>query len=129
MTNWDQLDPTPRAYTAAMAANPFAADGPAPNDVTAMMFLLLRTQDIAPEVFTCPYGDAERWDYNGNANGALAFSNFPDGRYVSYSIHNPYAGDTLAKKYHWDNTLVPDFVVAKSKVSVSMINMRDALLL
>ena len=112
MTQWDQLDPTPRAYTGAMAINPFASNGPSPNDVTAMMFLLLRTQDISAEVFTCPYGYAERWDYNGNAGGALAFSNFPDGRYVSYSMHNPYVGQAMAEKYKWNNTLAPDFIVA-----------------
>src|SRR5829696_4573159 len=36
----------------ATSADPFT--GPQPNDVTAAMFLLLRTQDITPEVFTCP---------------------------------------------------------------------------
>src|SRR5215207_4146687 len=37
---------TPTWGTGVTASNPFAEDGPAPNDVSACMFLLLRTQDI-----------------------------------------------------------------------------------
>src|SRR5204862_3419934 len=47
--------------TGAPATQPFASDGPAPNDVTAAIFLLLRTQEIGSEVFTCPSADAEKW--------------------------------------------------------------------
>ena len=49
---------------------------PKPNDVTAAMFLLLRTQDITPEVFTCPSSNAEKWDFGGGANTALNWSNW-----------------------------------------------------
>src|SRR4051812_20440904 len=38
--------------TGVEAKNPFADDGPKKDDVTAAMFLLLRTQDITSEVFT-----------------------------------------------------------------------------
>jgi len=39
--------------TAPEASNPFDDSGPKPNDVTAAIFLLLRTQDVTPEVFVC----------------------------------------------------------------------------
>ena len=45
------------AFTNWQAADPFGEDGPRPNDVTAALFLLLRTQDIPPDAFLCP-GDA-----------------------------------------------------------------------
>src|SRR5205809_6547016 len=46
-------DAPPTWGTGASAATPFADDGPAPNDVSAAMFLLMRTQEITAEVFTC----------------------------------------------------------------------------
>src|SRR5205814_4813463 len=49
--------------TGAPATQPFASNGPQPNDVTAAIFLLLRTQEIGPEVFTCPSSNAERWAF------------------------------------------------------------------
>ena len=35
---------------------------PNDNDVCSAIFLLLRTQDITSEVFTCPSSNAEKWD-------------------------------------------------------------------
>src|SRR5688572_16411408 len=49
----NKANPTPTEYTGVQAPNPFAPGGPAPDDVTAAMFLLLRTQDITPEAFVC----------------------------------------------------------------------------
>src|SRR5688572_13780428 len=43
--------------------DPFPAPGMTPNDVTAAMFLLIRTQDITPEVFVCPSSNAEKDQY------------------------------------------------------------------
>ena len=45
------------AGTAAAAPDPFAVGGPQANDVSAAVFLLLRTQRIDPSVFICPYND------------------------------------------------------------------------
>jgi Tfp pilus assembly protein PilE len=61
-TTHDPTAPTPRAYTGAMAPNPFSADGPKPNDVTAALFLRLSTQDITTAVFVCPSTVAEPLD-------------------------------------------------------------------
>src|SRR5690242_9741105 len=41
---------TPVWGTGAAAKDPFADDGPSPNDVTAALFLLLRTQDMTSDV-------------------------------------------------------------------------------
>jgi len=44
-------------FTNWRAKNPFGEDGPVPNDVTAAVFLLLRTQELPIEATICP-GDA-----------------------------------------------------------------------
>src|SRR5689334_4162629 len=51
--------------TGASAQNPFGPDGPAPNDVSAAIFLLMRTQEATPELFVCPASSATRWDFGG----------------------------------------------------------------
>src|SRR5215210_6639766 len=56
---------TPTEYTNWQATDPFGAGGPGPNDVTAALFLLLRTQDLTSEVFVCPTSQGERWDFGG----------------------------------------------------------------
>jgi prepilin-type processing-associated H-X9-DG protein len=80
--------------TGAAATDPFAdPSGPADNDVSAAIFLLLRTQDITPEVLTCPATNAEADKYAGLT--AVQRSNFTDiKRNLSYSYHNPYWNDT-----------------------------------
>jgi prepilin-type processing-associated H-X9-DG protein len=88
-------NPLPVWGTGTTASDPFAPDGPQPNDVSAVLFLLLRTQDITPEVFYCPSLDGAKIDdFGGGGNTAAARSNFTDvRRNLSYSIHNPYARD------------------------------------
>ena len=43
----------------------------ATNNVPAALFLLLRTQDITSEVFTCPSSNAEKDTYGGGTNAAI----------------------------------------------------------
>jgi prepilin-type N-terminal cleavage/methylation domain-containing protein/prepilin-type processing-associated H-X9-DG protein len=85
--------------TVPTSTNPFTGvEGsarPYNNDVTAALFLLLTTQDITSEVFTCPSSNAERWDFGGGANGASNWCNW-DGnaglaKNLSYSYQNPYS--------------------------------------
>src|SRR5947209_3338076 len=65
-TRYDPNDATVRAYTGVAATQPFAADGPQANDVTAALYLLLRTQDIISAVFVCPGTRAVKpWDFGG----------------------------------------------------------------
>src|SRR3954470_8796424 len=54
--------------TGAPATQPTDPNGPADNDVTAALFMLLRTQDITSEVFMCPSSNAEKDDYGGGTN-------------------------------------------------------------
>jgi prepilin-type N-terminal cleavage/methylation domain-containing protein/prepilin-type processing-associated H-X9-DG protein len=79
--------------TGAGAANPFGGlkGFVGTNNVTAAIFLLIRTQDITPEVFICPSSNAVRETFGGGSNSAESRSNFttlPDN--LSYSIANPY---------------------------------------
>jgi prepilin-type processing-associated H-X9-DG protein len=88
---------TPTWGTGATAIDPFAPGGPEPNDVTAAFFLLLRTQDVTSEVFTCPSRSLKRWDFGGPSKTALDWSNWSDVRgQLSYSYRNPYLNDADA---------------------------------
>jgi len=100
--------------TGVNASNPFADDGPAPNDVTAALFLLLRTQDITSEVFCCPYSNAEKDIYGGGTNSALNHSNFSDfKKNLSYSYQNPYPNDgAVERKWKLDNSISAEYAVA-----------------
>ena len=110
-TRWDVTNPAPTQFTGSQASNPFAADGPESNDVTAAMFLLLRTQDLTSAVFICPGDPAEPWNYDGLS--AQQRSNFPSSAYLSYSLQNPYPGPAAVKDgFKWNNTLKSDFAVA-----------------
>jgi prepilin-type N-terminal cleavage/methylation domain-containing protein/prepilin-type processing-associated H-X9-DG protein len=61
------------------------------NDVIKAMFLLIRTQDITPEVFICPSSNDEKDTY-GSAAGISAQSkvSFTAKKNLSYSMANPY---------------------------------------
>jgi prepilin-type N-terminal cleavage/methylation domain-containing protein len=43
------------------APEPFASGGPQPNDLTAAVFLLIRTQQMPSIIFTCPYTDVKTY--------------------------------------------------------------------
>ena len=59
-TKYDHAATKVNAYTGFTAADPFAKDaGPEANDVTAILYLLLRTQDLETQVFVCPSTDAQ----------------------------------------------------------------------
>src|SRR4051795_584929 len=105
---------TPTWGTGVASPNPFNQGGPADNDVTAALFLLLRTQDITSEVFTCPSSNAEKWDFGGGANTALNWSNWTDiKKHLSYSMQNPYANDAAVKAgFVWTNAINENFAVA-----------------
>ena len=90
------------------------------NDVTAAMFLLIRTQDITSEVFVCPNSNAER-DAYGTAAGASAqnkssFSKWRTNN--SYSLANPYPDKAVVAEpgredgYRWNSTLGAEFAIA-----------------
>jgi prepilin-type processing-associated H-X9-DG protein len=78
---------TPVWGTGATSSDPFA--DPEPHDVTAAMFLLLRTQDIMADHFVCPSTDAVPDTFGGKT--AKERATFTDWRKnLSYSMQNPY---------------------------------------
>jgi prepilin-type processing-associated H-X9-DG protein len=88
----------PTQYTGVFAANPFTAgDAPGPNDVSAAMFLLVRTQDITTEVFVCASGNGEKYSRH-DGKDLRESSNFPDEVALSYSVANPYPDGVNVKK-------------------------------
>ena len=99
------------ATTSAPAAAGTTSTGT--NNVPAALFLLLRTQDIGSEVFTCPSSNAEKDNFDGGANTAQNRSNFTDiQRNLSYSYANPYASTTaVGAGYRLNSALPPDFAV------------------
>mgnify|MGYP003580980538 CR=1 FL=1 len=110
------LGTTLRAFTGADSDDPFTPPLEI-NDVTAALFLLLRTVDITAEVFTCPSSNAEKWDFGGGSNTALNWSNWDGARgvktHLSYSYANPYPNDAaVERKYALTNSLGAEFAVA-----------------
>lgn len=118
---------TPTWGTGYAATDPFStqffsASGVAGrnNDVTAALYLLLRTQDITAEVFTCPSSNAEKWDFGGGSNTALNWSNWGLGssdpgsyqRHLSYSYQNPYADTVAAATFRLTDILGAEFAIA-----------------
>jgi prepilin-type processing-associated H-X9-DG protein len=109
-----EADPTSwTAYSRPLAPQPFAEDGPVMNDVTAPLFLLLRTQDITPDVFVCPWArNLTTWDFGGAPRTAFDCSNFPSGRHLSYSYVNPYPNAAaIEAKYRLNNSVSAEFAV------------------
>jgi prepilin-type N-terminal cleavage/methylation domain-containing protein len=117
---------TPAATAAgSSSADPFSsASGslaPSANDVSAALFLLIRTQDIGTEVFTCPSSNAEKATY---ASGTTAqyYTNFYDNttdglpqlkKNLSYSYSDPYPNTTaISNGYKINNSMSPEFAVA-----------------
>jgi prepilin-type N-terminal cleavage/methylation domain-containing protein/prepilin-type processing-associated H-X9-DG protein len=84
----------PTQYTFPGGTDPFnpatAANNPSPNDVTAALFLILRTEDISSAVFVCPSSNGEADQFANNPVGSR--TNFTNnlGKNLSYSIANPY---------------------------------------
>ena len=105
----------PTAGTGAAATQPFAADGPEPNDVTAALFLLVRTQDITMEVFCCP-SSGHTPDPLGGTHG-LNRCNFSDHRVnLSYSFQNLYADEGMRwGTPPWSSSVEAELALAADK--------------
>jgi len=110
---------SPGTYpTASNPPDPFLTGGPSANDITSAFFLLLRTQEITSEVFTCPSSNGEKWDFNGGANTALNWVNWQltditSGKKLSYSYQNPYPDSTaVAGGFKLTTAISAEFAVA-----------------
>jgi hypothetical protein len=95
---WGTPYQTDKAMGPIQGADPF--DGktkamPAANDVTASLFLLMRTEKITTAAFVCPSSGATPWDFGGGPNTAMNWTNFAgnDGiaKHLSYSFQNFFA--------------------------------------
>jgi len=99
-------------------SDPFVTNGVSANDITAALYLLLRTQDITAEVFTCPSSNAEKWDFGGGANTALNWCNWQGAtagvlKNLSYSYQNPYPDqNAVSSGYKLNSTVSAEFAVA-----------------
>lgn len=99
----------------ADARDPFAADGPAENNVPAVMFLLVREKLVSSQDMICP-GAAGRADgFAGkDARQRSNFTNVRDN--LSYGVQNPYADDVaLQAGFGWRVKLNPDAVLAADR--------------
>lgn len=99
----------PTWFTGASSANPFAPDGPAANDVTSALWLLVRLYDLSPQVFGCP---RQPWEWPEDVD-PKALSNFPRPDLLHYSLANPYPDDSAVQAgYRWSSNQNPEFAVA-----------------
>ncbi|MGE5609720.1 MAG: type II secretion system protein [Bacillota bacterium] len=93
------------------------------NDVTAAFFLLIKTADLNPEVFTCPSSNQEKDDFNGKqAQDCSNFKPCPTGGSgvtgptLSYSFANPYPSTTaVSLGYKFTTGAVADFAIAADR--------------
>jgi prepilin-type N-terminal cleavage/methylation domain-containing protein/prepilin-type processing-associated H-X9-DG protein len=90
------------------------------NDVSAPLYLLLRTQEIGTEVFTCPSSNAQKF-VPASGKTIQWWSNFSNGvastpdiiQNLSYSYANPYPNTTaISAGYKMNSSLSPEFAVA-----------------
>lgn len=101
-------------------ADPFSSTAdnrPSDNDVGASLFLLMRSGDLVPEVFTCPSSNAERWDFGGGINTAQNWTNFNGlsgtKTNLAYSYQNPFANTTaLSAGFRFNNSMTAEFALA-----------------
>jgi prepilin-type N-terminal cleavage/methylation domain-containing protein/prepilin-type processing-associated H-X9-DG protein len=102
----------PVAGTGAASPDPFASTGPQPNDVTAALFLLRRTQALPAEILICPYGDITTFE--PDTADPLTHSNFTDYRKnLGYSYANPYPPKSVeAAGYRLGRSTNATFAVA-----------------
>jgi prepilin-type N-terminal cleavage/methylation domain-containing protein/prepilin-type processing-associated H-X9-DG protein len=100
-----------RAGTGSTAADPFQAGGPAANDTSAPLFLLMRTQKLPAKIFADPYTDAIA--YEADIADPATHSNFTDyKKNLAYSVANPYPDPAVAKDYKLQMPMPATFAVA-----------------
>jgi prepilin-type N-terminal cleavage/methylation domain-containing protein len=102
-------------YTAGTGVNAndsFQAGGPAANDLSAPLFLLMKVEKLPPAMFICPYNDDTEYAADSaNLTGRSNFTNYK--KNLAYSFANPYPTATLADAgYRLSNKLTADFALA-----------------
>jgi type II secretory pathway pseudopilin PulG len=119
-TYFDESGVPPTEYTGANSPYSFDVQGGpkssvAANDVSASLYLVLKTQDITPPVFTCPSGDATPWVFPAG-DAVDKHSNFPGRQHVDYSYACPFPSQAAlgnaGKKWVFNNSLGSDYPLA-----------------
>ena len=87
------------------------------NNVCTSFFLILKTQDITPDVFICPSTQNQRDFGPGSTYGVQDESNWADiTQNISYSYNCPFPnGPAVSGGYKFNNTLGSDFVMAADR--------------
>jgi prepilin-type N-terminal cleavage/methylation domain-containing protein/prepilin-type processing-associated H-X9-DG protein len=87
------------------------------NDVVKPMFLLIRTQDITPEVFICPSSNDEKDTYGTAAGESAQWKvTFSKTNNLSYSMANPYPdANAVNNSYKLNATTGAEFAIAADK--------------
>jgi len=99
------------AGTGASASDPFGPAGPSPNDVTAALWLLARTEKLPTSIFICPYNDVN--EFQPDKAVPLTQANFTDFmKDLGYSYADPYPDTAaVAKGYKATSKLGASFAV------------------
>ena len=111
-TTHDPSTPVTTQYTGWQSADPFGPIGPKANDVTAALFLLVRTGGGLPtKTFICPSNRAARaWDFNGGS--ATSVSNFQHRGGLTYGYSNPYPPMNTWASYRYRAAIDAEFALA-----------------
>lgn len=102
----------PTAGTGGSSPDTFGPTGPQPNDLSAAINLLVRTQKTGTEPLICPYNDVTT--FSPDSADPTNRSNFTDYKTnLGYSIANPYPDSSAEEKgYRWISKLPTEFAVA-----------------
>lgn len=97
--------------TGITGADPFTSGGPAANDLSAGLFLVMKSEKLPPATFICPYNDDTSYVADSAALGNR--SNFTDfKKNLAYSFANPYPSTAATKAgYRLSNKLPADFAI------------------
>jgi prepilin-type N-terminal cleavage/methylation domain-containing protein len=92
----------------------FGSNRPAINDVTAALFLLVRSTDLSVDVFLCPSTTQEKDTLNNV--GAQNRSNFNSQQNLSYSYANPYPTvNAVGIGYRLGSNAIASFAIAADR--------------
>jgi len=110
------------SVAASNTADPFTtASAVSANDVSAALYLLLRTQEITSEVFTCPSSNDERVNFGTGGAVALSFVNWITNsgdtvslpKNLSYSYQNPYPNtQAISNGFKLNTSITSEMAVA-----------------
>ena len=117
-TLYDPTKPLGNGFTGAGVVDPFGPGGPAVNDPTAAMFLLVKTMQLDVAVFRCPSSnqDKDTFTVNNVTYTSQQRSNFTGPKNLSYSFTNMYPSTAAMKLgYKWSPNVTADFAIAADR--------------